>query len=73
MRSCFLLFALKNVAISNYSLEKVYEGYKTLEFNVGCEEEILTRPFYMRFLVKDKLTEIIVLYINLNLLNYNIQ
>lgn len=36
------LFVLKNVAISNYSLEKVYEGYKTLEFNVGYEEKILT-------------------------------
>ena len=34
-------------------------AFKLGKYNVGREEEILTIPIYMGFLIKDKLTEII--------------
>ena len=43
-------------------------AFKLGKYNVGREEEILTIPIYMGFLIKDKLTEIIVPDIDLNLL-----
>ena len=59
--------SLKTV-IKNKSVYHVNNAFKLGKYNVGREEEILTIPIYMGFLIKDKLTEIIVPDIDLNLL-----
>jgi hypothetical protein len=38
-------------------------------YNVGREEEVLTIPLYMGFLIKDNLADIIVPDIDLSVLN----
>lgn len=43
-------------------------GYSLGKYNVGREGEILTIPLYMGFIIKDKLTEVIVPDIDLSLL-----
>ena len=60
--------SLKTV-LKNKSVYHVNNAIKLGKYNVGREGEILTIPLYMGFLVKDKLTEIIVPDIDLSLLN----
>ncbi len=60
--------SLKTV-LKNKSVYHVNNAIKLGKYNVGREEEILTIPLYMGFLVKDKLTEIIVPDIDWSLLN----
>ena len=60
--------SLKTV-LKNKSVYHVNNAIKLGKYNVGREGEILTIPLYMGFLVKDKLTEIIVPNIDLSLLN----
>ena len=60
--------SLKTV-LKNKSVYHVNNAIKLGTYNVGRKEEILTIPLYMGFLVKDKLTEVIVPDIDLSLLN----
>jgi hypothetical protein len=60
--------SLKTV-LKNKSVYHVNSAIKLGKYNVGREEEILTIPLYMGFLIKDKLTEVIVPDIDLSLLN----
>ena len=60
--------SLKTV-LKNKSVYHVNNAIKLGKYNVGREAEILTIPLYMGFLIKDKLTEIIVPDIDLSLLN----
>ena len=60
--------SLKTV-LKNKSVYHVNNAIKLGKYNVGREEEILTIPLYMGFLIKDKLTEIIVPDIDLSLLD----
>ena len=60
--------SLKTV-LKNKSIYHVNNAIKLGKYNVGREENILIIPLYMGFLVKDKLTEIIVPDIDLSLLN----
>ena len=60
--------SLKTV-LKNKSVYHVNNAIKLGKYNVGREEEILTIPLYMGFLVKDKLTEIVVPDIDWSLLN----
>ena len=56
-------------ALKNKNVYHLNNAIKLGQYNVGRKEEILTIPLYMGFLVKDKLTEIIVPDIDLSLLN----
>ena len=55
--------------LKNKNVYHINNAIKLGKYNVGREEEILTVPLYMGFLIKDKLTEIIVPDIDLDLLN----
>ena len=59
--------SLKTV-LKNKSVYHVYNAIKLGKYNVGREEEILTIPLYMGFLIKDKLAEVIVPDIDLSVL-----
>ena len=56
-------------ALKNKNVYHLNNAIKLGQYNVGREEEILTIPLYMGFLVKDKLSEIIVPDIDLSILN----
>ena len=60
--------SLKTV-LKNKNIYHVNNAIKLGKYNVGREEEILTIPLYMGFLVKDELTEVIVPDIDLSLLD----
>ena len=60
--------SLKTV-LKNKSVYHVNHAIKLGKYNVGREEEVLTIPLYMGFLIKDKLMEVIVPDIDLSLLN----
>lgn len=62
--------SLKTV-LKNKSTYHVNNAIKLGNCNVGREENILTIPIYMGFLIKDRLTDIIVPDIDLSLLNQN--
>ena len=55
--------------LKNKNVYHINNAIKLGKYNVGREEEVLTVPLYMGFLIKDKLTEIIVPDIDLDLLN----
>ena len=59
--------SLKTV-LKNKSVYHVNHAIKLGKYNVGREEEILTIPLYMGFLIKDKLAEVIVPDIDLSVL-----
>ena len=59
--------SLKTV-LKNKSIYHVNNAIKLGKYNVGREEDVLTIPLYMGFLVKDKLAEIIVPDIDMSLL-----
>ena len=56
-------------ALKNKNVYHLYNAIKLGKYNVGREEEILTIPLYMGFLIKDKLTEVIVPDIDFSLLS----
>ena len=58
-------------ALKNKNVYHLNNAIKLGQYNVGRKEEILTIPLYMGFLIKDKLTEVIVPDIDLSLLNKN--
>lgn len=60
--------SLKTV-LKNKSVYHINNAIKLGNYNVGRQENILTIPLYMGFLIKDKLTEVIVPDIDLSLLN----
>jgi predicted AAA+ superfamily ATPase len=60
--------SLKTV-LKNKNVYHVNHAIKLGKYNVGREEEVFTIPLYMGFLIKDKLTEVIVPDIDLSLLN----
>ena len=60
---------MTNTVLKNKNIYHVNNAIKLGKYNVGREEEILTIPLYMGFLVKDELTEVIVPDIDLNLLD----
>ena len=62
-----MLLVLKTV-LKNKSVYHVNHAIKLGKYNVGREEEILTIPLYMGFLIKDKLAEVIVPDIDLSVL-----
>ena len=62
--------SLKTV-LKNKSVYHVNKAIKLGKYNVGREEEVLTIPLYMGFLIKDKLADVIVPDIDLNLLSSN--
>lgn len=55
--------------LKNKNVYHINNAIKLGKYNVGREEEVLTVPLYMGFLIKDKFTEIIVPDIDLDLLN----
>ena len=55
--------------LKNKNVYHINNAIKLGKYNVGREEELLKVPLYMGFLIKDKLTEIIVPDIDLDLLN----
>ena len=55
--------------LKNKNVYHINNAIKLGKYNAGREEEVLTVPLYMGFLIKDKLTEIIVPDIDLDLLN----
>ena len=56
-------------ALKNKNVYHLNNAIKLGQYNVGRKDEILTIPLYMGFLIKDKLTEVIVPDIDLSLLN----
>ena len=56
-------------ALKNKNVYHLNNAIKLGQYNVGRGDEILTIPLYMGFLIKDKLTEVIVPDIDLSLLN----
>ena len=60
--------SLKTV-LKNKSVYHVDHAIKLGKYNVGRDQELLTIPLYMGFLIRDKLTETIVPDIDMNLLN----
>ena len=56
-------------ALKNKNVYHLYNAIKLGKYNVGREEEILTIPLYMGFLIKDKLTEVVVPDIDFSLLS----
>jgi hypothetical protein len=60
--------SLKTV-LKKKSVYHVNNAIKLGMYNVGREGEILTIPLYMGFLIKEKLTDVIVPDIDLSLLN----
>ena len=56
-------------ALKNKNVYHLNNAIKLGQYNVGREDEILTIPLYMGFLIKDKLTEVIVPDIDLSMLN----
>ncbi len=60
--------SLKTV-LNKKSVYHVNNAIKLGMYNVGREREILTIPLYMGFLIKEKITEVIVPDINLSILN----
>lgn len=60
--------SLKTV-LKNKSVYHINNAIKLGNYNVGRQENILTIPLYMGFLIKDRLTEVIVPDIDLSLLN----
>ena len=56
-------------ALKNKNVYHLNNAIKLGQYNVGCKDEILTIPLYMGFLIKDKLTEVIVPDIDFSLLN----
>ncbi|MBR6774313.1 MAG: ATP-binding protein, partial [Bacteroidales bacterium] len=56
-------------ALKNKNVYHLNNAIKLGQYNVGREDEILTIPLYMGFLIKDKLTEVIVPDIDLSSLN----
>ena len=60
--------SLKTV-LKNKSVYHVNNAIKLGMYNVGREEEVLTIPLYMGFLIKDNLADIIVPDIDLSVLN----
>ncbi len=66
----YLIIRLKKCVDSSIiHIYHINNAIKLGQYNVGREGEVLTIPLYMGFLVKDKLTEIIVPDIDLSLLN----
>ena len=55
--------------LKNKNVYHINNAIKLGKNNAGREEEVLTIPLYMGFLIKDKLTEVIVPDIDLDLLN----
>ncbi len=60
--------SLKTV-LRNKNVYHVNNAIKLGKYNVGREEEVLTVPLYMGFLIKDNLADVIVPDIDLSLLN----
>ena len=60
--------SLKTV-LRNKDVYHVNNAIKLGKYNVGREEEVLTIPLYMGFLIKDNLADVIVPDIDLNLLH----
>lgn len=60
--------SLKTV-LNNKNTYHINNAIKLGKYNVGREGEVLTIPLYMGFLIKDKLTDLIVPEIDLSLLN----
>ena len=60
--------SLKTV-LKNKNVYHVNNAIKLGKYNVGREEEILTIPLYMGFLIKDNLADIIVPDIDMSVLN----
>ena len=56
-------------ALKNKNVYHLNNAIKLGQYNVGREEEILTIPLYMGFLIKDRLTDLIVPDIDLTLLD----
>ena len=56
-------------ALKNKNVYHLNNAIKLGQYNVGREEEILTIPLYMGFLIQDRLTDIIVPDIDLTLLD----
>ena len=61
--------SLKTV-LKNKNVYHINNAIKLGKYNVGRENEILTIPLYMGFLIKEKLADVIVPDIDLSLLNY---
>ena len=59
--------SLKTV-LKNKDIYHVNNAIKLGKYNIGREEEVLTIPLYMGFLIKDNLADIIVPDIDLSLL-----
>ncbi len=55
--------------LKNKNVYHVNNAIKLGKYNVGREEETFTVPLYMGFLIRDKLTEIIIPDIDISLLN----
>ena len=60
--------SLKTV-LKNKSVYHINHAIKLSKYNVGRDQEMLTIPLYMGFLIRDKLTETIGPDIDMNLLN----
>ena len=56
-------------ALKNKNVYHLNNAIKLGQYNVGREEEILTIPLYMGFLIQDRLTDVIVPDIDLTLLD----
>ena len=57
-----------NTVLKNKNVYHVNNAIKLGKYNVGREREILTIPLYMGYLIKDKLSEVIVPDVDLSLL-----
>ena len=55
--------------LKNKNIYHINNAIKLGKYNVGREEEVLTIPLYMGFLIKDELAEVIVPDIDLSLLD----
>ena len=55
--------------LKNKHVYHIYHGIKLGKYNVGREEEVLTIPLYMGFLIKERLADVIVPDIDLSLLS----
>ena len=55
--------------LRNKDVYHVNNAIKLGKYNVGREDEVLTIPLYMGFLIKDNLADVIVPDIDLNLLH----
>ena len=55
--------------LKNIHIYHIDNAIKLGRYNVGREEEVLTIPLYMGFLVKDTLADVILSDVDLSLLN----